>query len=130
MISTGVHVLQKLEEIRDIVASNRINADRSRETNNVRKLHDEEEMHMYQEPVKQPPYHITEVKKRRGVSLATKFGQAHFSVLTLASARLLLDGVTAATGLTLLNGDADLTAPARSATLVAFTTRSWSVDGS
>jgi len=76
MISTGVHVLQKLEEIRDIVASNRINADRSRETNNVRKLHDEEEMHMYQEPVKQPPYHITEVKKRRGVSSITKFRQA------------------------------------------------------
>lgn len=71
MISTGLHVLQKLEEVRDIVQQNRISMERARENGGgpvVRKPLEEEDVPMYSDNIKQP-YNMTEVKKRRGVSL-------------------------------------------------------------
>jgi hypothetical protein len=67
MISTGLHVLQKLEEVRDIVQQNRISMERARESGGSRKPIEEEDVPMYGDGMKQP-YNITEVKKRRGVS--------------------------------------------------------------
>lgn len=64
MISTGLHVLQKLEEVRDIVQQNRISMERARENGSGRKPMEEEDVPMYDGM--KPPYNITEVKKRRG----------------------------------------------------------------
>ncbi|KAK5658542.1 hypothetical protein OQA88_1934 [Cercophora sp. LCS_1] len=67
MISTGLHVLQKLEEVRDIVQQSRISVERARENGGpaARKPLEEEDVPMYGDNIKQP-YNITEVKKRRG----------------------------------------------------------------
>jgi len=68
MISTGLHVLQKLEEVRDIVQQNRISMERARENGGPRKpMEEEEDLAMYGDGMK-PPYGpgSMEVKKRRG----------------------------------------------------------------
>ena len=68
MISTSLHVLQKLEEVRDIVQQNRISMERARENSGGRKPLEEEDMATYADPMNKT-FGITEVKKRRGVSL-------------------------------------------------------------
>jgi len=66
MISTGLHVVQKIEEARDILQQNQISMERARENGGGRKPMEEEDVPMYDGM--KPPYNITEVKKRRGVS--------------------------------------------------------------
>ncbi|KAK3360144.1 hypothetical protein B0T25DRAFT_121980 [Lasiosphaeria hispida] len=65
MINTSLHALQKLEEIREIIQQHRISVERARE-NGGRKGMEEEDVPMYGDGMKQGPYNITEVKKRRG----------------------------------------------------------------
>ncbi|KAK1754675.1 hypothetical protein QBC47DRAFT_223602 [Echria macrotheca] len=66
MISTGLHVLRKLEEVRDIINHNRMSMDRVRESAGARKPQEEDDIPMYAEPLKSTYQNITEVKKRRG----------------------------------------------------------------
>lgn len=123
MISTGLHVLQKLEEVRDIVQQNRISMERARENGGgpvARKPLEEEDVPMYGDNIKQP-YNITEVKKRRGVSCDMR---QPWQTLTRNSVRLLPDGVTVATGSTRPNGGVARTAHEHSATHAVFTTQS------
>ncbi len=65
MISTSIHVLRKLEEIRDIVQQNRLSIERARE-NGGRKISDDEDVSMYGEGMNKS--YNPDVKKRRGVS--------------------------------------------------------------
>lgn len=68
MISTSLHVLQKLEEAREMITQNQMAVNRVRENGVARKPQDEDDVPMYAEPLKSTYQNITEVKKRRGVS--------------------------------------------------------------
>lgn len=73
MISTSLHVLQKLKEVQDIVQQSRLSIElraRERESSGGRRPGDDEDMAMGGDPSRQayPPNLGGDVKKRRGVS--------------------------------------------------------------
>ena len=127
LMSNLVMALKKLEDLRDMCQQNRIHNERARE-NGGRKPEDDD-VSMYSDGIK-PPYAMTEVKKRRGVSFRFHGSSCRRETNKANSARLPRDGATAATGSTHRNGGAARTAHEPCAMLVASITPSSSASAS
>lgn len=70
MIDNCLIMKKKLEEVRDMAQQNRVSMERARD-NNGRKGFDDDAMDMYPDLGKS---YLSEVKKRRGVSLLPRCG--------------------------------------------------------
>jgi hypothetical protein len=135
MIDNCIIIKKKLEEVREMAQQNRLNMERGSRDNGGRKGYDDEDMGHYQDM--KNSYGMTEVKKRRGVSVPHRSrgsGNARrtrpFTTVPITNSRnsgpLHQAGATAAIGLTPRNGDEDQTAPGLFAMPVAYITQSWS----
>jgi hypothetical protein len=120
MLSNVELIKRSLAQVRDLVQTS-IQNERAQE-GATEGYYDEHDVPMYGDAMK-PQYGITEVKKRRGVSMGPFQRKAKANIES--SVQVLLADATAATELTPQSGDADLMVLERSAMPVVFTTPSW-----
>lgn len=122
MLSNVEYLKRSLEQCREVIVAS-LQSERARDGAKPKGPYDDDQdVQMYGDSMKQS-YGMTEVKKRRGVSLALLFVASRKpSVLICYSVLLLLADATAAIVSIPRNGDVALMVPGHSAMLAAFIT--------